>query len=233
MDATHPTYLTFGLGLLTALALFAYVPKVESIWRWLLVGGICAQIAVVTIQFVESLDLSSGKRAAERDMAELLYFVLDKNQTIGNLRQRILKKKNPYALAYWDFKSGDYAKAKTELKELGDKRYPAQAHYLLAVISADTESKKQSPDYSEAMDELEKARKADDKYASTYYLRAILRVRTLQLRAGLEDLRLATASDEGNCVVLVNGSDAENWRPVLADPSFQAIQKDCKVKYDL
>lgn len=226
-----PEVVTFLIGVLAAIALLRNVPKVSGIFRWLLLAGIAAQIVAQTVQFTLAEASAAKQRASEREYAAFLYILLQDDPA---LTDRHLSK-NLYALAYRDFRSGRYAKAKQEFTQLiGEGRFRAQSYYLLARMSQLEQEHAQQPDYSEARGYLENAVSADDKYEAPFYLRAILEVAASETGAGLKDLETATRLGTASCADVNNPEEVQKvWARVATDVRFQAIQKNCKALHHL
>ncbi len=233
MMSAAPAWLTFGIGFATALGFLAYIGKTPRKWRWALVVGVVAQLTVLTVQFVRSEDLLNHQRDTERNRAAFLFLLFNEKKPLGGLQDEVLKQE-PYALAYKHFRTKEFDKAEVEFKDLiKNKQYVAQSNYLLGEIAREAEAKKPRPDYSLALTYLDEAIKADDKYSSPLYMRAVLTVPVREL-AAFQDLRKAASQDKGLCILInQQGEVKDRWASVASNPSFLAVQRECKLEHKI
>ncbi len=221
-----PEFVVFLLGLGAALAGVQSLGDVAKKAWWailLFILGIAAQIGT---QFVQYRNAITNKAQHERTIAFSLYAYTEKD--MGMLK--LIAIDNPYLIGYRYFKDGkpDAARAFFE-QSLEKNSFVAPSHYMLAHISRTT-----SKDWGVARKHIEEAIAYDEKYAAAYYQRAIMKSKTHEPLAALEDLQRAARFGVTECFDLVNSKEVkEVWQELANNDQFKDIQLLCRERFNI
>lgn len=235
-------FLVLIVGVVTGMSGLLRLVDLRSKGFWVK-GLFCGSIFLPMLMQVIQYSYVTDQKKREREAAIALYafgqYTQNPSQTSGSRDERLLELASngdpdidpDYFLGYASFRTQQYDLARRYFQAAIDKkRFRAQSEYLLGTMERKSQEASPHPDYSKALDYMDRAIHDDKDYMGSYYGRAILYERGGRFDDAMMDLEKSANTLAEACYDLNDEKEVEVlWKALAAArPSqFNAIKTKC------